>query len=171
MGLCIDLGLSRFYSHDDDNWPKALEALVESKLTDLVRDVIVGPKPKRGKAPMRVYEAKRVRGNVVGRWLDAAEAKPLLAEWNEVAESGSSANWSWDDFESLSVDCQELELVYDKKRFLPPDLVTLPGITEQVKCDDLAHTTLQWEDWDDEARIVCVMHDIATRPRLIPLAA
>lgn len=171
MGLCIDLGLSRFYSHDDDNWPKALEALVEAKLTKLVRDVIVGPKPKRGKAPMRVYEAKRVGKKVIGRWLDAVEAKPLLVEWNAVEKAGGSANWSWDDFESLHIDAQELELVYDKKRMLAPDLVTFPGISSQLKCDDLAHTTRQWQDWDHEAAIVCMMHDIATRHRLVVHAA
>ncbi|MEO8702745.1 MAG: hypothetical protein ABI867_22060 [Kofleriaceae bacterium] len=165
--MCIDVGLSRFYAADDANWPKALEALVASKLTKLVRDVIPGPTPKRGKAPLRVYEAKQTGKQVVGRWLDAKEAKPLLVEWAAVEKVGGSASWSFDDFEALHVDCQQLELIYDKPRVLAPNPVTLPGQRLPVKCDDLAHTTRQWQDWDREAAIVCMMHDIATRHRLI----
>jgi hypothetical protein len=171
MGITIDLGLSRFYYTDEASWPKALEALVESKLTNTVRDVMPGPKPKRGKRPLRVYEAKRVKTKVVGRWLDDAEATPLLTDWNLVVKAGGSACWSYDDFEALGISTQQLELVYDKKpsplAALIPDLVTLPGVGSDVRCADVTKSTRQWSDFDRECALVCMMHDIATRHRLV----
>lgn len=38
MGISMNLGLRRFYRAEDENWPRALEAIVASGWTNVVRD-------------------------------------------------------------------------------------------------------------------------------------
>ena len=161
VGIDIDLGLERFYEGDEESWTRALEAIVESGVTNLVRDVIPGAKSAR------VYEASRSGGAVAGRWLTAAQAKPLLAEVRRIAKAGGCVSYSYDELEALGVECQALELIYDRKRTGLRDRIALPLSRTPVGVDDLAHTTRQWDDWDKRANLVCTMHDVATRYRLV----
>lgn len=180
MGLVIDLGLCRFYEPGDERWPKALEAIVASGMTTLVRDVIPAIVEAGRKSPLRVYEAKRVGDCVVGGWLPADEAKPLLDEFAEIQEAGGYASYSWDELGELGVELQTLEVLFDDRplplssmdelrnlqRRLGCETITLPGCSE-VKVVDLDKWTEQWDDWDDMANLVCAIHGMATRHRLI----
>lgn len=170
MGLVIDLGLSRFYKPDDAQWPAALNAVVASGMTAVVRDVVGA----------RVYEARRVGREVEGRWLPADEAKPIFDELAELQEVGASASFSWNELEELGVEPQTLELVFDERpsplstmdtirntqRLGGYEIISLPGSLE-VKVGDLRKSADQWDDWDDMSNLVCAIQRIAIRHRMI----
>jgi hypothetical protein len=166
MGLVINIGLERFYRHDDENWPKAITALVEAGFTTLLRDAIT---PGSDLVGARVFEAKRVGKRVESSWLAPADAAPLLAELRSTYKAvGCSSSFAWHELEALGVhDIQDLAVLGDGAIPSPYGTIVLPGQEDRVRVMDLERANKAWDDWDENSNAVCHLMDFALRHRMI----
>lgn len=168
MGLVIDLGLPRFYMHDDENWPKAITALVAAGFTTHLRDVIA---PDTDLIGARVFEAKRIGETVESRWLTSAEAEPIIAELRELYDAGgSSPSFSWQELDELGViDIQRLAVpVGDGKIPYPYGEIVLPGCDgRSSRVMDLHRANRAWDDWDENSNAVIHLMEFALRHHML----
>jgi hypothetical protein len=165
MGLVVDLGLSRYYDHASEDWPKAVIALVEAGFTTLLRDVITASSDLVG---AKVFEARRVGAVIESRWLTPTEAKPLLDELTQLYKNVTSyAAFSWDELEELGVEgIQDLAVLGDGTIPSPYGKLVLPGHKERTRVMDLNRANRLWDDWNDSANTVCHLMAFALRHRM-----
>lgn len=158
MGLCVDLGLGRFYYDDEPGRLLAIEMLVRERFVPLLREVF---------ADGRVFEARRVEERVESRWLSASECTPILADVEDlIGRPSADASFSWDQLEELGLGpIQDLALEIEDAA---PRVVTLPKHDTPVKIMPVSDSLMSWPDVDDAAvGAVLSMHWLASEHHLI----
>lgn len=164
MGLVMNIGLARFFDCDptEEAWTAALHRIVETGVTDLVRDVIAADPFAGG----RVYEARRGLHGVEGRFLTDEEAAPLHHGLAEVASFGRYASWSWDELDELDLMLQSLGVVYDREPHWEPEKVVIMHERGPVRMHDLRQAARQFYG-DNMHDLVVTMLAVAGDFRII----
>lgn len=161
MTLVVDLGLER-YNLQPRDLTAALTSLVKDGHTTLVREVL-DLTPDGG----RVFEARRDGDEVTARWLEPAEAAPILdAVRQTYAKHSTYASFSWDELERIGAyDIQSLALTLDGA--VKPRSITLRGDSDAVRVADLERSAANWSARTQQARIAAAFHVLARKHRLI----
>ena len=159
MGLCINLGLERFYYGDEPGRLEAIERLVRDGFAPILREVFVDG---------RVFEARRHEDRVESRWLSVSERAPVLADIERrIGRPSAYASFSWDQLEELGVGpIQDLAFEIADSA---PRAVTLPKHDGPSKIMHVTDSLMSWPeapDADDTA-LVLSMHWLASEHHLI----
>ena len=158
MGLCIDLGLERFYYGDEAGCIEAVEMLVRAGFTPVLREVFEDG---------RVFEARRVNDGVESGWLSTSESAPILADIeSSIGRPTAGASFSWEQLGDLNVGPIQ-DLAFEVEEAAPRE-VELPKCEQAVKIMHVSDSVMSWPDVDDAA-VGCVLsiHWLASTHHLI----
>lgn len=160
MGLCVDLGLERFYYGDEPGRLEAIERLVRDGFAPILREVF---------ADGRVFEARRHEDRVESRWLSASERAPLLADIERlIGRPSAYASFSWEQLEELGVGpIQDLAFEIADSA---PRAVTLPKHDGPSKIMHVTDSLMSWPEGSpdaDDTALVLSMHWLASEHHLI----
>jgi len=166
MTLVVSLGLYNFFYDQPDKLPAAVASLVEAGYTTLVREIVSS---SRELGSARVLEVNRQKRSVKSRWLDAAEAKPILADVGKVyAKHDTFVSFSWDRLDAIGAyEVHPLALTLDGPTAPPPEGIELPGVSERLHTADLKASLRNWGARDPQARGATAFHKLAQKHRLI----